>query len=181
MAAVSAAASRATASAKQTRGGAKNYSSEEINALFESIRRILPTGNDQWELVADLHSVHFACCNRSGESIKKKIYKLANSQPRTGNPYMSPEILRAKEIKEAINVKAGVTEADVSEFFEQQEDNENEEECEEIEVGMNEEQLPVEVTASVSGRRSSNVSAVSSSNQSTSAAVSANNKKREVT
>ena len=124
MAAVSIAASRATAAAKQTRGGAKNYSSEEINALLESIRRILPTGNNQWELVADLHSVHFACCNRSGESIKKKFYKLANSQPRTGNPSMSPEILMAKEIKEAINVKAGVTEADVSEFFEQQEDDE---------------------------------------------------------
>ena len=42
---------------------------------------------------------------------------------------------------------------------------------------MNKEQLPSEVTASVSGHRSSNISAVSSSNQSTSAAVSANNKK----
>jgi hypothetical protein len=37
---------------------------------------------------------------------------------------MSPEILWAKEIKEAINIKAGVTKADVSEFFEQQEDDE---------------------------------------------------------
>jgi hypothetical protein len=44
-------------------------------------------------------------------------------------------------------------------------------------VGINEEQLPPEVTASVSGCRSSNISAVSSSNQSTSAAVSTNNKK----
>jgi hypothetical protein len=58
--------------------------------------------------VADLHSVHFACFNHSGESIKKKFFKFANSQPRKGNPSMSPEILRAKEIKEVINIKAGL-------------------------------------------------------------------------
>ncbi len=62
----------ATTTTKQTRGGVKNYSSEEISALLDSIRRVLPMGNEQWELVADLHSVHFAYCNRSGDSIKKK-------------------------------------------------------------------------------------------------------------
>ncbi len=93
---------------------------------------------------------------------------------------MSPEILRAKEIKEVINVKAGITEADVSECFDQQEDNKSEEEYEGIEAGMNEEQLPSEVTASVSGRRSSNVSIISSTNQSTTAAASINTKKAEV-
>ncbi len=65
------AAAATTTTTKCTRGGVKNYSSEEIFVLFESIRRALPTGNEQWELVADLHSVHFANCNQSGDSIKK--------------------------------------------------------------------------------------------------------------
>ena len=67
------AAAATTTTTKYTRGSVKNYSSEEIFALFESIRRVLPTGNEQWELVADLHSVHFANCNRSGDSIKKNL------------------------------------------------------------------------------------------------------------
>ena len=79
-------------------------------------------GNEQWELVADLHSVNFA----------------ANSQPRTGNPSISQEARLAKEIKEAINVKAGVTDADVSEFFEDNEAYEediDDEEAEQVDAG----------------------------------------------
>jgi hypothetical protein len=42
---------------------------------------------------------------------------LANVQPGSGNPTIPPLILRAKQIREAINYKAGVTDADVSNFF----------------------------------------------------------------
>jgi hypothetical protein len=164
----------------------KNYSSEEIFVLFESIRRALPTGNEQWELVADLHSVHFANCNRSGDSIKKKFYKLANAQPKTGNPSISQETRMAKEIKEAINVKAGVTDADVtdadvSEFFDQSdqlEDELDDGEVEEAHAGTTgETAVPETINTSVSGRRSSNVSGISATNQSITAAASLNNKK----
>ncbi len=64
MATTTAAASRTTATTttKQMRGGVKKYSSNEIFVLFESIC-VLPMGNKQWELVADLHSVHFVNCN----------------------------------------------------------------------------------------------------------------------
>ncbi len=56
--------------------------------------------------------------NRNAVSIKKKFYKLANEKPGTRNPTISNITLKAKQIKEAINVKAGATDADVSEFFE---------------------------------------------------------------
>lgn len=49
---------------------------------------------------------------------------------------MSPEIPRAKEIKEAISNKAGVTEAEVW-VFDLQKDDENGEEYEENEAGTN--------------------------------------------
>ena len=121
-----------------------------------------------------MHSLHFSTCNRSGESIKKNFYKMANAQPRTGNPTMSQDTLRAKEIKEAINVKAGVTEADVSEFFNDPEEGEDEDIVDEEDAGIEEPVLPSAVTASLSGRRSSNVSVMSSTNQSTIAAASTN-------
>jgi hypothetical protein len=54
---------------------------------------------------------------RTVESIKWKFHSLANQQPGTGNPNIPPLVAKAKEIREAINVSAGVTDADVSEFF----------------------------------------------------------------
>ncbi len=150
--------------------------------MLENIHRILPTGNEQWELVAELHSVHFPNFNQSGESIKKKFYKLANAQPTTGNPSISQVTLRAKEIKEAINVKAGVTDADVSEFFDepnQPEDDNDDDELEQFDQATAEQVLvPNAVTTSISSRRlSSIVSVMSSTNQSTTAAASVTNKK----
>ena len=47
---------------------------------------------------------------------------LANVQPGSGNPTVPPLILRAKQIREAINFKAGVTDADVSDFFDDAQD-----------------------------------------------------------
>jgi hypothetical protein len=125
----------------------------------------------------NLHSVHFANCNRSSKSTKKKIYKLANAQPRTGNPTISQETLGAKEIKKAINVKAGVTEADVSEFFDDAEEGEDEDGLDDEDAGILEPVVPSAVTASLPGHRSSNVSVISSTNQSTAAAASTTNKK----
>jgi hypothetical protein len=52
--------------------------------------------------------------NHNTVSIKK--YKLANEKPGTGNPSTSSIQLKAKQIKEAINVKAGVMDADVTSF-----------------------------------------------------------------
>ncbi len=41
----------------RSRGGVKNYSNDELSSLLECIRRVLPIGNDQWELVAELHGI----------------------------------------------------------------------------------------------------------------------------
>jgi len=48
---------------------------------------------------------------------KKKFYQLANKQPTTGNPNIPPSVALAKEIREEINAKAGVTDANVSDLF----------------------------------------------------------------
>jgi hypothetical protein len=45
------------------------------------------------------------------------FYKLANEKSGTGNPSISNITLKAKQIKEAINCIAGVTDPNVSEFF----------------------------------------------------------------
>jgi hypothetical protein len=91
--------------------------------------------------------------------LSKKIYKLANQQPGTGNPNISPTVAMANEIREAINVRGGVNVADVSEFFDDMggevEDAINEGEGEE-------EAVPTTVTAS--SRHGSTVSSATSMN-----------------
>jgi hypothetical protein len=98
--------------------GSKNFDNDELNSLLELIEKVLPTGSKFWDLVCELHKERYGFMNRNAVSIKKKFYKLANEKPGTGNPTISNITLKAKQIKEAINVKAGVTDANVSEFFE---------------------------------------------------------------
>jgi hypothetical protein len=61
--------------------------------------------------------MQFSHCSRTADSIKRKFSSLANQQPGTGDPSVPPLVKFAKEIREVINVKAGVSDADVSDFF----------------------------------------------------------------
>jgi hypothetical protein len=106
-----------TQQSSNPRSGVINYSSEECTALLQCIRAVLPIGNEQWQMVAELHGNQYSHCNRTAESIRHKFSALANVQPSSGNPTIPPLILQANQIREAINFKAGVTDADVSDFF----------------------------------------------------------------
>jgi hypothetical protein len=101
-------APRAQGSKADRSKGSQNFGSNELNSLLEHIKKVLPTGNVFWELVAELHKERFGVMNRNAASIKKTFYKLANEKPGTGNLSISSVTLKAKQIKEAINLKAGV-------------------------------------------------------------------------
>jgi len=88
--------------------------------MLKCIRCVLPLGHEMWERVAELHGVHWPMQARMAESLKRKFHSLANQQPGTGNPNIPPLVAKAKEIREAINVSAGVTDVDVTDFFEDQ-------------------------------------------------------------
>jgi hypothetical protein len=68
-------------------------------------------------MVAELHGNQYSHCNQTAESIHCKFSTLANVQPGSGNPTIPPLILRSKQIREAINFKAGITDTDMSDFF----------------------------------------------------------------
>jgi hypothetical protein len=54
---------------------------------------------------------------RMAESMKRKFNALANQQPGTGNPNIPHLVAKAKEIREAINVSAEVTDVEVLDFY----------------------------------------------------------------
>jgi len=64
----------------------------------------------------------YAVCGRTADSIKPKFASLASTQPSTGNPTMPRPVLMAKEICEAINKRTGITDVDVSDFFDEGEE-----------------------------------------------------------
>ena len=65
----------------------KNYTPAEVESLSQTIRRVCSIGNDQWELVAELHSMRYAVCGRTADSIKWKFASLASTQPTTGKSW----------------------------------------------------------------------------------------------
>jgi hypothetical protein len=44
--------------------GTKNYSNDELMSMLQCIRRVLPIGNDMWQMVAELHALNFPHCNQ---------------------------------------------------------------------------------------------------------------------
>ncbi len=51
--------------------GTKNFSNDELNSILELIKKVLPTGNEFWELVVKLHKEKFLEMNQNAASIKK--------------------------------------------------------------------------------------------------------------
>jgi hypothetical protein len=124
-------------------GSVKNYMDNEVSYMLQCIYRVLPIGNDQWKLVAELHGIQFPQCSRTAFSIHWKFSNPANQQPGTGDPSIPPLVAMAKETREVINVKAGVSDADVSEFFD------DEEPADEVECVVEEQELEEEGAVTV--------------------------------
>jgi hypothetical protein len=99
------------------RPGTKNYSNDEVMSMLQCIHSMLLLVKDMCQVVTDLHANNFLHGNHDANSIQRKYLKLANERPGSVNPAMSRVMLLAKEIKEAINVKAGVSNSDLSNFF----------------------------------------------------------------
>jgi len=79
---------------------------------------VLPIGNEHWEKVAEFHASQYGQNAHNVDYIWRKFYTMAKQQSGTGDPTKPPMVALAKRLCEAINKKAGVTGADVSDFFE---------------------------------------------------------------
>lgn len=88
-----------------------------MDDMLKCVCLVLPIGRDQWELVVELHGINFPMQSRTVESMKHKFSTLANQQPGMDDPNIPPHVAKAKEIREAINFKARVSDVNVSEFF----------------------------------------------------------------
>jgi hypothetical protein len=90
--------------------GRTNYSADEVEHMFDSIREYLPISGLEWELVAQRHMAFHPDQERTGDQLKKKFNKLAKTKMGTGDPNMPADVREAKAIRKLIVEKSeGVT------------------------------------------------------------------------
>jgi hypothetical protein len=74
--------------------------------MLTSIETFLPMGPEEWEMVADNHSLGFPGMNREATSLRRKFQALYNMQVPTGDPTCPPHVRRAKRLRNKIEERA---------------------------------------------------------------------------
>ncbi len=86
-------------------GSGPRFSIPEMESMLRSIETILPIGPEEWELVADTHSLDFPAHNREASSLRRKFQSLYNQQVPTGDPTCPPHVRQAKRLKFQIEAR----------------------------------------------------------------------------
>ena len=85
-----------------------SYSPLELASLLETIKSLLPIGQEDWETVCSQHLLSWPDSGRDYLSIRRKFNQLANKNMPTGNPSCPPEVRDAKAILDLIKQKADI-------------------------------------------------------------------------
>jgi hypothetical protein len=99
------------APAKKARG--ENFSQEELFCFLATVKRILPLGTYDWEVIAKQHHSNWPDKDRSAMSLKNKFAKMAQAKGQTGDPDCPPEVLLVYEINDLIRDKAELATTDI--------------------------------------------------------------------
>ncbi|KAK2459528.1 hypothetical protein APHAL10511_008470, partial [Amanita phalloides] len=108
---------------KKQRGrisGATNYSSADIDALFDLIEEHLPLGGQGWNSVGDTFnswSQENGCPSRTPKSLELKFKQILKTSKPTGDAECPPHVECAHEINELMNQKVGSRDLDDEEIL----------------------------------------------------------------
>ena len=122
-------------------GSGPRFSIPELESMLATIEEYLPMGPEEWEFVADSHSLEFPAMNREASSLRRKFQALYNLQVPTGDPTCPPHVWQAKRLRYKIeeradssNMLGGDAGADLG-FDDNEEEDEEEDEAEEHDDG----------------------------------------------
>jgi hypothetical protein len=114
-------------------GSGPRFSIDELETMLTCIETVLPIGPEEWEMVADTHSLDFPAHNREASSLRRKFQSLYNQNVPTGDPSCPPHVRRAKRLRYKIeeradssNMVGGGGDADLG-FDDEEEQDEGEE------------------------------------------------------
>ena len=127
-------------------GSGPRFSLDELETMLTCIETVLPIGPEEWEMVADTHSLDFPAHNREASSLRRKFQSLYNQNVPTGDPTCPPHVRRAKRLRYKIeeradssNMVGGGGDADLG--FDDHEEGAQEEEVEEETGGIEDEEI----------------------------------------
>ncbi|KAF8873371.1 hypothetical protein CPB84DRAFT_1854068 [Gymnopilus junonius] len=95
--------------------GAANYSGEDLDALFDILEESLPLGGHAWNSATDEFNAwaeENECPTQTAKSLELKFKQLIKTSKPTGDAECPPHVLRAHEIDELMNEKAGSRDLD---------------------------------------------------------------------
>ncbi len=101
--------SRSTAKG-QIKNKGPMYRLAEINFLLELSQEKISISGEDWEDIAQQHYLQYPKQERNVDLLKYKIYSLAKTKVRTGDPTIPPTIAKAKMIlRDIIQETDGLT------------------------------------------------------------------------
>ena len=131
-----------TANNNKQAGSGPRFSIPELQSMLTCIEEVLPMGPEEWERVADSHSLEFPAMNREASSLRRKFQALYNVSVPTGDPSCPPHIRKAKRLRYKIeeradssNMLGGEAGADLGFVVDDDEEQEEEEDEEELDDG----------------------------------------------
>ena len=92
---------------KKSRG--KGFNKNETFSLLELCERFLPIGKREWDAVVSRYNSRFPDCPRDDRSLKSRLDRLAATKKPSGDADIPDEVLKALQIVEDIEAKAGGT------------------------------------------------------------------------
>lgn len=117
-AALAATRSTADANTKQTKKSAggmskkakkgPNFTQGEVDTMLELIDEARPLSYTQWELVAEEHRKFFPTTDRDAEGLRRKFNALAGRNTPTGDPFIPPDVKKAKKIRRELSEMSGL-------------------------------------------------------------------------
>lgn len=70
----------------------------------------LPIAREEWDHVLRIHAERYPKCDRSVDTLKRKLSFLHRTKVPTGNPTMYPDVKRAKKVFYGMTERANIEE-----------------------------------------------------------------------
>ena len=85
-----------------------NFSPEEIDCMLELIDKHMPLSASQWQKVVDEHMMRFPNTDRDIDGLRRKFNTLASKKIPTGDPFIPPDVKKAKKIRNDLSQFSGL-------------------------------------------------------------------------
>lgn len=82
--------------------------------LLDAIEEVIPIGSDEWDRVLALHNERWSQTGRTVDAFRRRFLRMHSKKIPTGNPYIAPNIQKAKMLQDKTVESSQTAAGDVS-------------------------------------------------------------------